>query len=161
MCISVLCKQYTNTARGQTTQILVLNVHPMADNTLISLQIVPSSGIPIYRQIMDQIQRLVASKTLAVGAELPSVRSLAALHAINPMTVSKAYSALEMQGVLDRIRGKGMVVAENKEQQLDLPQRLKHLDGTLEKLSLEASQLNISDEQLISYLSKALKVRDK
>lgn len=135
--------------------------HDMADNNLISLHIAPSSGTPIYRQLMDQIQRLVASKTLSVGAELPSVRKLAAELAVNPMTVSKAYSALEMQGVLSRLRGKGMVVAENRNQQLDLTQRLQHLDSTIEKLLLEASQLNISDEQLQGHLSKKLRSSKK
>ena len=129
----------------------------MADRNLLGLQVSPSSGTPIYRQIMDQIQRLVLSKSLAAGDELPSVRALAEQHAINPMTVSKAYSALEMQGILTRLRGKGMVVAEIKDSQMDLSQRLAQLDNTLEKLSLEAEQLNISDEALVSYIGKFLK----
>ncbi|MDA1372870.1 MAG: GntR family transcriptional regulator [Proteobacteria bacterium] len=129
----------------------------MANSKLLGLHVSPSSGTPIYRQIMDQIQRLVASKSLAIGDELPSVRILAEQHAINPMTVSKAYSALEVQGVLTRLRGKGMVVAKNKDSQLDLSQRLAQLDSTLEMLSLEAGQLNISDEQMMSYIEKFLK----
>jgi GntR family transcriptional regulator len=133
----------------------------MAESNLISLHIEPSSGTPIYRQIMDQIQRLVASKTLRVGDELPSVRNLAARHAINPMTASKAYSALEMQGTLSRIRGKGMLVAENLNQQFDLEQRLQQLDATLARLSLEARQLDIADEQLLNYLRKTLQSFDR
>lgn len=128
----------------------------MTNNKLISLHISPSSGVPIYRQLMDQIQRLIASKSLQVGAELPSVRKLAALHAINPMTVSKAYSALEMQGKLTRLRGKGMIVADTQSSQLDLKSRLRQLDGTMEKLSLEAQQLGIENEQLLEYLENTI-----
>ena len=73
------------------------------------------------------------------------------------MTVSKAYSSLEMQGVLSRIRGKSMVVAANTDQQLDLSQRLQQLNATLARLTLEARQLNISDQQLQNYLSETLK----
>ena len=133
----------------------------MSDSKLIALHITPSSGTPIYRQLMDQIERLVASKTLAVGAELPSVRNLAAEHAINPMTVSKAYSALEMQGILTRLRGKGMVVAENEEKQLNVNQRLSHLNQTMEKLILESKQLDISEQQLVSHLSSLIKADAK
>jgi GntR family transcriptional regulator len=129
----------------------------MNNTNLISLHISPSSGVPIYRQLMDQIQRLIASKSLVVGAELPSVRKLAALHAINPMTVSKAYSALEMQGKLTRLRGKGMIVADTQSSQLDVKARLQQLDGTMEKLTLEAEQLGIEDAQLLDYVANTIK----
>ena len=55
---------------------------------------------------------MVASGQLAPGTELPSVRELALKHAINPMTVSKVYSLLETEGVLERNRGKPMTVAQ-------------------------------------------------
>ena len=71
----------------------------------------PQSGIPIYRQLLEQVRRMVASGQLAPGAELPSVRELALKHAVNPMTVSKAYSLLEAEGLLERNRGRPMTVA--------------------------------------------------
>ena len=55
----------------------------------------PGSGIPIYRQLVDQVRRLIAGGQLPPGAELPSVRDLAVQYAVNPMTISKAYSLLE------------------------------------------------------------------
>ncbi|NKB32130.1 MAG: GntR family transcriptional regulator [Pseudomonadales bacterium] len=133
----------------------------MSDSKLIALHVSPSSGIPIYRQLMDQIQRLIASESLAVGAELPSVRNLAEQHAINPMTVSKAYSALEMQGILTRLRGKGMIVSDNNSSQLKVGERLQQLDSTIEKLALEADQLGIEDEALVGYLAKLLKAKNR
>ena len=71
----------------------------------------PQSGVPIYRQILEQVRRMVASGQLAPGAELPSVRDLALKHAVNPMTISKAYSLLEAEGLLERNRGRPMTVA--------------------------------------------------
>ncbi len=124
--------------------------------SLLGLHISPSSGIPIYRQLMDQIIRLVASEILPVGSELPSVRNLAKQLTVNPMTISKAYSALEMQGVLTRVRGKGMIISENTSPQLDLTQRVEQLDNTIAKLALEARQLNVSKAQLLEYLDKKI-----
>lgn len=77
----------------------------------ITFSVHPSSGVPIYRQLMDQVQALVAGGKLAVGDTIPSVRQMAADLRVNMMTVSKAYAKLEALGVLQRERGKGMVVA--------------------------------------------------
>ena len=62
---------------------------------LLMLSVAPSSGVPIYRQLMDQIRGLIASQRLEAGELLPSVRQVAQQLQVNPMTVSKAYSLLE------------------------------------------------------------------
>lgn len=72
----------------------------------------PASGVPLYRQIVDQTRLLVAAGRLAPGRCLPSVRTMAADLDVNPMTVSKAYSLLEQAGIVARRRGIGMVVTE-------------------------------------------------
>jgi GntR family transcriptional regulator len=77
----------------------------------LRFDIQPSDSTPIYRQIVEQVQRRVRSGQWRAGEELPSVRAVALEHAINPMTVSKAYSLLEAEGLLERRRGMGMVVA--------------------------------------------------
>ena len=69
------------------------------------------SGVPVYRQIVDQVRFQIAAGTLEVGTELPSTRAIAAEHGVNPMTVSKAYSELEVLGVIERRPGKSNVVA--------------------------------------------------
>lgn len=71
-----------------------------------------TAGTPIYRQLVDQTSQLVASGQLVAGERLPSVRAVAAELGVNPMTVSKAYSLLERDGIVVRRRGMGMVVAE-------------------------------------------------
>ena len=72
----------------------------------------PTSGVPLYRQIVDQTRLLVAAGRLVPGVCLPSVRTMAAELDVNPMTVSKAYSLLEQAGIVVRRRGIGMVVTE-------------------------------------------------
>ena len=74
--------------------------------------IATGSSEPIYRQLVDQARRLVAGGQLAPGDAMPSVREIAQALALNPMTVSKAYGMLEMEGVLNRRRGMGMLVAD-------------------------------------------------
>ena len=88
----------------------------------------PQSGTPIYRQLVAQITRLIAGGQLAAGTELPSVRELAELHTVNPMTISKAYALLEAEGLLERQRGKPMRVAARRRNQAPLTQRLQQLE---------------------------------
>ncbi len=87
-------------------------MHPCEDLGPAMYLIEAASGIPIYRQIIEQVVRQSASGQLRPGDVLPSVRKVAEELAINPMTVSKAYGQLEHDGVLLRRRGVGMVVAE-------------------------------------------------
>jgi len=68
------------------------------------------SGIPVYRQLVNQIRFGVASGLLAAGEEIPSTRALSATLGVNPMTVSKAFSLLEEAGVLERRPGRPHVV---------------------------------------------------
>ena len=72
----------------------------------------PSSGVPIYRQIVHQARLAIATGRVEVGNRLPSVRTIATQLGINPMTVSKAYSMLEQAGVVVRHPGIGMVVSD-------------------------------------------------
>lgn len=116
----------------------------------------PQSGIPIYRQLIDQVRRMIAGGQLKAGDELPSVRELALEHAVNPMTISKAYSMLELEGLLVRQRGKPMQVAVQNITTKTKESRLAHLQPQLEALVMAAKQLEISDDALIKELKKML-----
>ena len=70
-----------------------------------------NSGTPIYRQVSDQIRRLISSGKLKPGDTIPSVREVAIANTVNPMTISKAYALAETEGLLVRHRGKPMTVA--------------------------------------------------
>ena len=116
----------------------------------------PQSGIPIYRQIIDQVKRMVASGQLPPGSELPSVRELAVQHAVNPMTISKAYALLENEGLLIRQRGKPMQVAavsskDSQQQKEDL------LTPAIENLLLVAKQLDLDVDELLLLIKKHVK----
>jgi len=114
----------------------------------------PQSGTPIYRQLIDQVRRMVASGQLAAGTALPSVRELAVEHAVNPMTISKAYSLLETEGVLERQRGKPMTVAVQDRAQVPRTQRLQQLGTQIDHLVLSARQLELTPEDLAKAIRK-------
>jgi GntR family transcriptional regulator len=108
------------------------------------LSIVSGAAEPIYRQIAAQLRRLILSAQLAPGEELPSVREVAGFHAINPMTVSRAYSQLEAEGFLERRRGKGMVVAESRRRPQSDGRRLEQLDPSLSEVARQARELDLA-----------------
>jgi DNA-binding transcriptional regulator YhcF (GntR family) len=114
----------------------------------------PQSGTPIYRQLLEQVRRLVASGRLAPGDELPSVRELAVEHAVNPMTISKAYALLEAEGLLERNRGKPMTVAARPRSQAALRERLRRLDREAEQLVLAAKQLELAKSDVLDLIDK-------
>ena len=78
----------------------------------LHLHLDPHSGLPVYRQMIDQIKYYVASGALKPGQQLPSVRELAQRLSINPTTVVKAYTELQHEEVIDLRHGKGAFVAE-------------------------------------------------
>src|SRR5262245_26111203 len=120
----------------------------------------PQSGIPIYRQLVEQITRLIAGGQLAAGTELPSVRELAELHTVNPMTISKAYALLEAEGLLERQRGKPMRVAARRRNQAPLTQRLQQLEPTVRDVVLAARQLEVGKKELIALLGDTWEKND-
>src|ERR1035441_1379498 len=72
------------------------------------------SGVPVYRQLIDQVQAAMASGALAVGVQLPTVRQVAVDLAINPNTVMRAYREMEIRGLLDTEQGTGTFIADRK-----------------------------------------------
>ena len=120
----------------------------------------PHSGVPIYRQLLEQIRRMVASGQLQPGTELPSIRELALKHTINPMTVSKVYTLLEAEGVLERHRGKPMTVAAQRKAKEPLAARLKQLDPQLDALVLAARQLEVGVDEAVEALKAKWEMSD-
>jgi GntR family transcriptional regulator len=115
------------------------------------------SNVPIYRQLIDQARRLVAGGQLAPGDAMPSVRDIAQALALNPMTVSKAYGMLELEGVLARRRGVGMVVAEQVKGERSVSARTALLRPTLERAALEARQLELDVDTVITLFKQIMK----
>jgi GntR family transcriptional regulator len=124
----------------------------MATHTSSLFTITTGSSDPIYRQLIEQVRRLIAAAVLKPGDVLPSVRDVAVTLAVNPMTVSKAYNMMETEGLLSRARGVGMLVAQN-----NLPQGPEHLlRPTLERAAAEARQLELDNETVLALFEKIL-----
>ena len=124
---------------------------------VLLFQINPSSGVPIYRQLMDQVRTLIGAGRLTEGAMVPSVRQIAEGLQINPMTVSKAWSVLERDGVLERVRGQGMRVLAAAKPRATVKERQQALQPLLEQVVIQAAQLSLSREQVLAAMAAALK----
>jgi GntR family transcriptional regulator len=124
----------------------------MATHTAVLFSIATGSSDPIYRQLIEQVRRLIAAAVLKPGDVLPSVREVALALAVNPMTVSKAYNMMETEGLLSRARGVGMLVAEG-----EIPQgRENLLRPSLERAAAEARQLELDPETVLQLFAKIL-----
>lgn len=117
--------------------------------------IIPTAPTPIYRQIVEQVHRMVASSQLRPGDYLPSVRAVALHNAINPMTVSKAYSLLETEGLVTRVRGLGMVIAQARGKS-GKQEKAAMLRPALDAAASMARQLGLSDFDAIALFQSCL-----
>ena len=111
------------------------------------------SGVPAYRQIIDQVLGGIAAGTLQPGDQLPTVRQLAVDLAINPNTVVRAYRELEIRGVLETQQGTGTFLTHKKPQVNgeDRQRRVVQLCGELlSKAGAEGIQLS----EIIGYLTE-------
>jgi GntR family transcriptional regulator len=129
----------------------------MHTHTSSLFSISTGSPEPIYRQLVEQVQRLAAGRQLMPGDAMPSVRDVAQSLALNPMTVSKAYAILEMEGVLTRRRGLGMFVADTPKGAHSVASRIELLRPTLERAAHEARQLELDHDTVLTLFSKLLK----
>ena len=120
----------------------------------------PQSGTPIYRQLMDQVRWMVASNQLKPGDALPSVRELAVTHAVNAMTISKAYSLLEAEGILERQRGKPMTVAAESGNRESKSARIDRLGELIGPLVTAAEQLQLDADDVVAAVRKALEKKN-
>jgi GntR family transcriptional regulator len=103
----------------------------------LGFSISPASEVPIFRQIMHQVQRSVAAGHLKVGEQLPAVRSLAETLVLNPNTVARAYQELIREGLLESRAGRGVFVAERR-QVFSEAEQARRLRNLAEQLCQEA-----------------------
>ncbi len=124
------------------------------------IRVDPNSGIPVYRQIVDQIWFQVGSGLLAPGTELPSTRALSRKLGVNPMTVSKSYAVLEDEGVLDRRPGLTLIVAALSPSKREHT-AMQQLRATLEPAATIASQLGVPARQAGSLFREMVEKSDR
>ena len=106
---------------------------------------------PIYEQVKDGLRRLVVTGAMQPGDKLPSVRSLASSLAINPNTIQRAYEALEREGYLYSVAGKGSFVAERNDVDEN---RRKELLKQFEAAAAELMFLGLSAQELSKRLDE-------
>ena len=114
-----------------------------------------SSGVPVYRQIIDSVLGGIASGTLQPGNQLPTVRQLAVDLSINPNTVVRAYRELEIRGILTTQQGTGTFITD-KEVKPDEVERQRRIAQFVRELLARAGAEGITIEDLQQYL-QALK----
>jgi len=118
------------------------------------------SGVPVYRQIIDQVLGGISAGALKAGDQLPTVRQLAVDLSINPNTVVRAYRELEIREVLATQQGTGTFVTERNVQpnELERRRRIGQLAG---ELLARAGAEGISLEELVGYFTELQKEQEK
>ena len=114
----------------------------------MDITITVTDGVPIYRQIINQVKYLVASGLLLPGEELPAIRTLALQLKVTPNTIVKAYGDLETLGVVHKRRGSGTFVSEGRPQ-LAIRERRRVIEQRIDALLAEAHQLNFTADDLL------------
>jgi GntR family transcriptional regulator len=111
------------------------------------------SGVPVYRQIMDQVLGGISTGSLKAGDQLPTVRQLAVDLAINPNTVVRAYRELEIRGVLATQQGTGTFITDKQPEKNDL-ERQRRVTQLVGELLAKAGAEGITMQELIDYFNE-------
>ena len=113
-------------------------------------------GVPIYRQVIDQVRRFIMTGLMAEGEQLESVKNLSTRLKVNPMTISKAYSFLAQEGLVERRRGVGLFVARMKS---NTKKEIKSsvLSEVLRKAASLAVQMEISEREATDLFGQQFK----
>jgi GntR family transcriptional regulator len=109
------------------------------------------TGVPVYRQIIDQVRGAIASGALATGDQLPTVRQLAVDLAINPNTVVRAYKELELSGQLETHQGTGTFISEHKRPGAEA-ERVQQLNQIVADAVARAGAAGFTIDQLLEQL---------
>jgi GntR family transcriptional regulator len=109
------------------------------------------SGVPVYRQLIDQVMGGIAAGTLAGGRQLPTVRQVAVDLSINPNTVVRAYRELEIRGVLETQQGTGTFIRHQKVKR-DEVERERRLDQLLGEFVARAGAAGLTIDDLLERL---------
>jgi GntR family transcriptional regulator len=122
----------------------------------VEFQCDPTSRVPIYRQLMEQVRQAVARGKLQPGSRLPSVRVLSRELVVNPNTVARAYTELERDGVLNTRQGLGVFVAEPLDE-LSAAARHERFNTALDSFLTEAVYLGVSADDVLAAVNKRIK----
>jgi GntR family transcriptional regulator len=119
-----------------------------------------SSGVPFYRQVIDQVLLAVADGRLSPGAQLPTVRALAVDLSVNLNTVAKAYREMEIRGIVDTQQGTGTFVSTRRAERRT-GERRKALEGLVDRFVSLAASSGFSLDELAEALAERAEKADR
>ena len=119
--------------------------------TIVNFSIDNKSGVPYYRQIIEQVKFGIARGDYSPGDRLPTVRQLAVDLSINPNTVIRAYREMEIAGVLETHQGSGTFISQ-KEPEIDQLERMRMLDQILTELLARAASYGLTLDEVLEGL---------
>jgi GntR family transcriptional regulator len=125
----------------------------MTGNILEQWRVEYNSGIPVYRQIINQVSAAVAAGTFREGDQLPTIRVLSEHLNVNPNTVAKAYRELELKGVITSERGSGSFI----QAQSPAPgtrQKKAKLKDLYQRLLAEAASSGLTESELLRFIKE-------
>jgi len=128
----------------------------MPNNKLI-LQIDFRSGLPIYTQIVNQVQAQVAGGLLKPGDQLPTVRALAEELRVNFNTVARAYRILDEARIISTQQGRGTFIIEIPPKKVTERLRRESLEALTQRYISEAMRLDFSEDEIIEIVKEQLK----
>jgi GntR family transcriptional regulator len=120
---------------------------------MIEFKLDIKSGVPFHRQIVDQIRYGIASDRLLPGEQLPTVRDLAVRLEINPTTVRKAYSELEILGILDTQQGTGTFVS-HQQVEIGPGEKERMLGQICDELVARGHQYGLTLQEIVDHLHR-------
>ncbi len=125
----------------------------MSQTEILKFTLDAKSGVPFYKQIILQIEMAIADGRLAPGAKLPTVRSLAVDLQVNPNTVARAYSELEIRQILTTQQGTGTFIGD-RSIELSEVERERILSELIREFVVKASSYGFSIRDVSRYLSE-------
>jgi len=122
---------------------------------MIRFELDLKSGVPFHRQIVDQIRYGIASDRLLPGEQLPTVRELAVQLQVNPNTIRKAYSELEILDILDTQQGTGTFVS-HREVEIGEAEKHRMLRQICDELVARGNQYGFTLREIVTHLQRRL-----
>ncbi|HUV07565.1 MAG TPA: GntR family transcriptional regulator [Spirochaetia bacterium] len=117
----------------------------------LEFSIDPKSGVPLYKQIILQIEMAMADGRLSSGDQLPTVRALAVELQVNPNTVARSYSELEIRGIVNTQQGTGTFIGDKKIEVSDV-ERERILAELSRSFIIKAASYGFSISEILSYI---------
>jgi GntR family transcriptional regulator len=122
---------------------------------MIEFKLDLKSGVPFHRQIVDQIRYGIASDRLMPGEQLPTVRELAVHLSVNPNTIRKAYSELEILGILDTQQGTGTFVSD-RQVEIGEAEKERMLRQICDELVARGNQYGFTLKEIVTHMQRRL-----